>query len=289
MDLFDPYVEPCNICAPHVKSKDGVCASDVIIEKISDFLEDKCDVDRVDKLDKSEIIEKAADFLKCDNEACILENKYFLDTLNNGEIKQVKKELAEKYIVSGPADDTTLLSNFNIDATLELWKKKFNDFMHISFQFIDFADYSTELESLDIGRAYEAGFRTIGCVLNTDKTGGRGKHWITVFIDMRPPDIWTIEFFNSSGNTPTVELIIWMTKIKNRIIKYLSTANHSLNKIDVKEIVVSKIVHQKSKTECGMYSLYYIWNRLKGKSYKLFQYDPVPDDKVTKFRKHVFR
>lgn len=277
-ELFDPYTEPCEVCAPHVKAKEGVCATEKTIEKIADFIQTEAD-------EPAKIIEEAKEKLNCDNEACILENRSFLETLNNGEIREIDKELKERYIVPGPEDSTALLSNFNIDDTLELWKNRFTTFMHIPFQFINFADYSSPLQELNIGKAYAAGFRTVGCVLNTDFRGGPGKHWICVFIDMRGPT-WTIELFNSSGNPPTIEVVRWMAKMEKEMKEFI---DKNKLRVDVKQIVVSKIIHQKSKTECGMYVLYFLWNRLKGKSYQLFSYEPIPDARVTKFRKHVFR
>jgi len=46
--------------------------------------------------------------------------------------------------------------------------------------------------------------------------------------------------------------------------------------------------HQRGDTECGVYSLYYIRQRLEGTPARWFATDTVPDDAMIKFRKHLF-
>jgi hypothetical protein len=51
---------------------------------------------------------------------------------------------------------------------------------------------------------------------------------------------------------------------------------------------VSSIRHQHTRSECGVYSLFYIWSRLNGTPVSYFQNTPVPDNVMFEFRQHLF-
>ena len=61
------------------------------------------------------------------------------------------------------------------------------------------------------------GYKSYCVVLNTDKCTGQGIHWLCLFCDFRTSP-FTIEYFNSSGNKPVVQVQRWMT-IQNNNIK----------------------------------------------------------------------
>ncbi len=66
------------------------------------------------------------------------------------------------------------------------------------------------------------------------------------------------------------------------------SALESISDIPVKIIKVSELQHQQSKSECGLYSLFYIYTRLNGLSYKYFANVIVPDKVMFEFRQHLF-
>lgn len=266
--LFDTDQKPCE-CAPHItENPNALCSSDKIIKKIGDYL-------NIEETNPPKIIEKAKEQLLCTTESCVLAK------INDDE---VKKELSTRFKVSGPADSTKLLSNIDIDGTMRQWAQKWHDFYPIEFQFMNFAERDTEFQNINYNDIYSKKFRTISSVLNTD-FAAPGKHWVCVFVDLRSPK-WTIEYFNSSGNRPTMEVITWMLRSKTQLQDLKSKIGE--NPADVEQIAVSNVVHQESKTECGVYVLYYIYNRLKGRPYTDFRDRRVPDEKITKFRKHLF-
>ena len=153
------------------------------------------------------------------------------------------------------------------------------------------------------------------CVLNTDVSSGPGKHWVSVFVDCRPSlgNPWTVEYFNSTGNAPCKDVIRWMEETRESLEAYrrmcctsgtASDAVHSgipdsmeggkvdPNSIDLRKVIsvpVSSVSHQKSDTECGVYSLFFIRKRLVGTPYTFFKDYKIPDEEMIKFRKFVFR
>lgn len=64
------------------------------------------------------------------------------------------------------------------------------------------------------------------------------------------------------------------------------TARKIPQRVDI--ICCSEIRHQQSKTECGLYSLFYIFARLNGVPYEYFMKNPVPDQLMFEFRQVLF-
>lgn len=88
-----------------------------------------------------------------------------------------------------------------------------------------------------------------------------------------------VEFFNSSGRRPQKEIVEWMNKTAENMKLFCVKV---IKKYNTEE-------HQKSQSECGPYSMYYIWNRLNGKTASELMDKRIPDATVNKFRDDLFR
>lgn len=272
-----------------IDSETGLCASKKIVNKIVELAKVK--------LNKELPPIKALDVLKnetnCNSEYCVLQH---LRDKKNIEPDIITNDLNTCFKTAGPRDSTALLSNYNIDQTLTRWGHEYKDFYPCPFSMIDFFSYPERYKFGRINLAdllyqkesyttientiNKGPFKTFACVLNTDVSTGRGKHWVCIFVDFRTPE-WTIEYFNSTGNKPCKTVIDWMEQQRRNIRE--ATGN------DPKVLSVTNLVHQQANTECGVYSLYYIRARLDGLSYTFFTVNVIPDDKMVKFRKHIFR
>lgn len=243
------------------------------------------------------IVKEVANKLHCDSESCILINPEFTKYVEKetGSTNIIKYELNKNFKTRGPRNSTNLLSNYNIDETLLRWSREFKDFFPCPFSMIDFKITNNAFNKINvsdviIGKVtlndpidgpHHGPFSTYACVLNTDTSLGQGKHWVCVFVDCRNKrGIWTLEYFNSSGNPPNSDVNEWLEMQRNNLLKIYN---------NVETIAVTNIVHQQSNTECGMYVLYYIRSRLDNVSYKHFLNHKIKDQDVTTFRKHVFR
>jgi hypothetical protein len=106
---------------------------------------------------------------------------------------------------------------------------------------------------------------------------------MAIFGDMRADSgVWTVEFFNSTG------------RLYDELIEYLSLATNDMKKvakagIEPKPVLVCDVQHQKSRSECGPYSMYYIWSRINGVPYEAFNKRRVPDERMYEFRNFLFR
>jgi len=195
--------------------------------------------------------------------------------------KVIKQELDTNFKPVGPVD-WSLFNNFVEDNVMIHLHKYDPTFIGLDVNLMDFEDYGgslTKLSFRDDGVYYKgAKYLSFGCVLNTMKKSGdltRIGHWVAVFGDFRNPASRTIEYFNSSGRSAPAEMWSWMDK----------SAKSCKNCIAVN---VTNIQHQKSDTECGIYSVYFITARVCGITYKKFREFKITDERVNKFRKNMF-
>lgn len=201
------------------------------------------------------------------------------------------KIIREAFKPEGPAGSVALLNNFNIDTTLKLWEKHGEEmfgkkFTAIPFQMIDFAEVGSELADVElVYKLHKAGRDAFGVVLNTDVSSGRGKHWFCIYGDLAhagtEDDPMVIEYFNSSGFPPMIQVAAWIEKV----IMTMATG-HKL--VVVRHDSVPQQL-QKSHTECGVWSLMYIRSRLDGNPPDWFYSERTTDADITRMRALFFR
>jgi hypothetical protein len=227
-------------------------------------------------------VRKAAALLDCDSEACVLTHpKFRTHAAKHGVTPTaIQAELAQRFKLEGPRDSAAWLTNTHIDLTLQRWARRHADFFPCPFAMMDFETYDNEFNKADLLRLYdEKAVRTFACVLNTDTSRGPGKHWVSVFVDMRS-DAWSIEYFNSTGQPPPSAVVRWLERTR---------AQHATRNSAVTAGPVSSLVHQRSHSECGVYSLFFIRHRLEGTPASHFADNVIPDAVMEKFRRHLFR
>jgi len=252
------------------------------------------------------VIRRAANTMDCDSESCVLSHPSLLKFVVSKKIAPasiIERELETRFKAKGPRNSTALLSNYNIDETLQKWAHVYTDFYPCPFAMMDFdtngdvfgnidiCDVLNGIAHVDLGPAHgrvKRPSKCFGCVVNTDVSSGPGKHWVAVMVDCRPDDDWHVEYFNSTGRPPPMAIVHWMEKTRNCLVKYRAKNSHTAP-CGVKTIAVTNVDHQESQTECGMYALFYIRRRLENTPHTFFFGDRIPDNAMTEFRTHVFR
>jgi hypothetical protein len=257
---------------------------------------------------EAEAVRAAAAALGCASESCVLTSPVFRQFVVEKQIlppAALELELATRFKAKGPRNSLALLSNFNIDETLQRWARIFPEFFPCPFAMIDFdrsgepfatIDLSEVLagrEPLDLGPGFGVVRRPascFGCVVNTDSSSGPGKHWVAVFVDCRPPPgaPWTVEYFNSAGRPPGKPVCAWMERSRARLADYRARLPGAAGG-EVVSVPVTDMDHQESQTECGLYAMFYIRRRLEGTPFSFFFRQRIPDKAMTAFRQHVFR
>lgn len=243
----------------------------------------------------SEAVREAASILGCDSEVCVLNS--IKSRAPAPVAKAIERDLETRYKRKGPRNSTALLSNYDIDGTMDRWAAADPTFYHCNFAMMDFDDTGDELAEVNIaelfagtksrGKGKGQRFTTFGCVVNTDYSTGPGKHWVAVFVDGRnmANGTITVEYFNSAGHPPPRQMLVWMARTVQALEQYCASAGIQCK---VTQESVTSIEHQNSRTECGLYSLYYIRRRLDGVPFGDFKEHWVPDDAMIEFRKHCF-
>lgn len=196
--------------------------------------------------------------------------------------------------IPGPKG-TELLSNNDIDAILKQWEASFDGFFAYNFNMLDYTSHSFRngrvrdeadtLATIDPGTLFET-YTCSACIINSDKYEGGGKHWMALFVDNRGPKP-TAEFFNSSGRAPVPEWVSYLERAQQGVDK-VNAAKIASGEKKRCEIIHNHLVQQHSMTECGVYSLFYIWARLNGLSYAYFDSHQVYDLLMMEFRAHLF-
>lgn len=275
-----------NSCAFHVNASENVCSDQSTLGKMEEFI-NRLQTDSSAKkfgLKPSEIVENAKKITNCDSEICVLKNKKFEEFIGPVVADNI---LETRFKPEGPSHSTEWLNNDNIDYVLNQWTKIYPGFLHVPFHMMDFDEHQTRLASLDLGNEYKNGTKKMGCVINTDKSTGRGIHWLCVFADLsdeKSDGYWTLEHFDSAGDYPKRSLHAWLNKQRATIAD-----KHPAKRIEVVDVTKSNQL-QRSTTECGVFSLWYILSRLNGIPFSYFaQPSAINDDMMYKFRKFLFR
>jgi Ulp1 protease family, C-terminal catalytic domain len=278
-------------------SGDGttVCMSAKALDKIAEAL----DMDG----EKAEIVlDEAKKRLGCKTERCAV--KKSADILGK---QAVIAELSRNFKVEGPTDNK-LLNNVNIDNVMKQWAAATPGFFAYNFNMRDYAsksfrhgsvlDQPDTLATVDFRALYEgkrAPYNTDGarytccaCVVNTDVYDGPGKHWMALFADARGAKRWTVEFFNSSGNSPSPEWVNWLQKTKAVMEAIAAERGDGQPRPTVEVIKSSRLKHQLSRSECGIYALFYIWARLNGIEPEYFADNRISDKHMFEFRQYLF-
>lgn len=116
-------------------------------------------------------------------------------------------------------------------------------------------------------------YKKIGIIFNLDTHNKGGSHWVAFLIDNKKK---SIEYFDSTGNPPNLYIKQFIKFLKSEIIK---DYNYFQN----------KYVHQKKNSECGVYSMYYIIQRLLGNDFNDITSHVINDNQMRIFRKYIFR
>lgn len=197
---------------------------------------------------------------------------------------------APKKPIEWHKNPTEWLSNFDILNVLRQYEKSNPTFKFIGPTSIDFDTVIDEnmgkcvLDDLchfSLKRYIDAGIKDIGIIFNLDKHTQEGSHWVSMFIDTENSFIF---YFDSATNKTPKEIKALVKKIQEQATElghqYKYYENYPNN-------------HQRTNTECGMYSLYFIITMLdKSKSInskiRLFKEKKVPDKHMRKLRDVYF-
>jgi hypothetical protein len=277
------------ICAPFVDSKNhnGSCFDkDVLLILIEAW--NKSHKDNKIKVNKndthSKLWNKLGDKMssKCSNEFCWTKQPFIKNTSKeNSEI------VKENFLPSRPKEwkknPTEWLDTNNIFDVMAQYEVKYPDYRFFGPVPIDFDlkdDFNkcvvSELCHINIKSLYDKNIRKLGVIFNLDKHTQGGSHWIGMYMDINKK---IIGYWDSYGYTPPNEVTALMNELKTQ-------AKEDLNiKCNIK---INKNRHQYKSSECGVYSMNFIVEQLKGKSFESVCNTIIKDDKMLAKRQKFF-
>lgn len=207
------------------------------------------------------------------DELCWIEQKYIFNGLNkqdkNNAIFYTFRPTPDK---GNSKNKDWRLSTNDINNVLRQYQKVYPDFK--SFGAVP-SDFNTTNIINTI--THNTTKQKFGIVINDDPSTLPGSHWVAVFIkkDNNKKNT-TIEYYDSYGQKP-------ITSISKFIHKLKKTLEHNNHNVTIK---INKNKIQKSKNECGMFSINFIISRLRGNCFTCIK---NTDQEVHQYRYTYFR
>lgn len=193
----------------------------------------------------------------CKTEHCWIE----LDIINLITDKELKNKILNNTF-KPKASLNSWLSNSHINSFFQQYE--FKNFLFLGSQPSDY----TKIINIDWDIIKKTKY--IGIIFNTDPHYKSGKHWVCVFIDNEKKNV---DYFDSLGKLPNKNI--------SSFLKHFSLYNFNIN----------KTIFQKRGNDCGIYTIYYIIQRLNNKtSSEIYSQLNLKssDKKMKKLRKHIF-
>lgn len=215
---------------------------------------------------------------KCNDEWCWIQQE-FVKRLDSDSIKDSYRPSMPK---SWKNNKYEWLKTNDIENVMEQYEDAYPDFTFIGPVPIDFdKPYGfghcivDELCKVDLKKLKTDGYSKLGVIFNLDPHDKPGSHWVAMFCDLKNKGIY---YFDSYGIVPPNEVNILMSRLKEQ--------GKSMG-INMK-IKINDIRHQYKNSECGVYSLFFITQLLKGVKFNKLIKSPILDEKMNQQRHNFF-
>ena len=266
-------------CSP---SADGsgtfkTCYSLQSLKKIANELKRKnhlkVDLEKKNKKQLWDLIQKQFSNTCSKKEDC-WKNQEVVKKLNDIEIN--KFTFKPEYPKEWKKDKYTWLNTYDILRIMKQYEKKIDDFKFLGVVPSDCpTKIHCELSNIDLGGLKKNKVNKIGMVYNLDVSSGPGTHWVAVYIDNKNNEI---NYFDSYGSEP-IKLI--NDFILSLVKKY--------RKLGIEPIVIyNDKRHQYGGSECGMYSINFLLERLHGVDMYDIYKRKISDKKMNDLRKLIY-
>ena len=221
---------------------------------------------------------------KCDNEWC------WIDQIKDNTL--FGQDLATAFRPVRPPGKYQWLSTSDIRDVLKQYERAYEDFVFLGPVPMDFCNLAgNEVCNINLSRSRSNGKTKIGIVFNTDPSDQPGKHWISMFIDIsdNDPSKWEIGYFDSYGEAPlSKEVQELITNLKRQNPQFNLRLNCRDRDTD-KKWCTTTVRHQLNNSECGVYSINFIVERLTGKPWKKIVTSIERDEQMVEKRRTFFR
>jgi hypothetical protein len=202
----------------------------------------------------------------CDKEYCWIDLE-FIKKISNKSLKNKLKLFTFKPSIN--SDVKSWLSTTDINNVLQQYQESNPSFFFLGALPSDFYKHV----QFNYNSFTKSKYKSIGIVLNHDNHKQPGSHWVSVFIDKTRK---TIEYFDSTGGKPNKNI--------KHFLKFLLRDVFN-NGYVYKE---NKRKHQYENYACGIYSIFYIVQRLLGKTFDDITNNIIKDKDIIKYKSRFF-
>ena len=255
-------------CAPANKSKDHTCYSRDQLIKIASSLNQKKNAGISLKKSKNALWESIRKtlFPVCTTEWCWLDH---IDT-----DKKMKEETFRPAMpVEWVKNKYEWLSTTDIQDVMVQYEKEYDNFRFFGPVPVDCPkDIYCELTDLDIKGLKSKGVDYIGVVFNLDRHDQSGSHWVALYINI-PKSL--ITYYDSTASEPPEDIKYFINMVGIKLGKHVYECN--------------KKRHQYGGSECGMYSMNFLIESLKGKTLMDIENKVITDREVNLLRNYLYR
>tara|TARA_B110000037_G_scaffold183639_1_gene211971 strand:- start:339 stop:1172 length:834 start_codon:yes stop_codon:yes gene_type:complete len=260
-------------CAPHLNKENDKCYTLKQLKKIATKLNTvlKKNNKPLIKLSqkKSNLWNDIYHFFKkkcAEDDKCWLKQKEIEDIVDdNMELFTFKVDMPEEW----KNDKFTWLNSLDIYYFMILAEKVYKTFKFYKPVPSDCPNgINCELTNLNLKELYKQGKKKIGIIYNLDVSTGPGTHWTAVYIDIQKEHI---NYYDSTGSVP-------LPSINKFLIKLSKQMNNPV-------MIYNDSPHQREGSECGMFSMNFLLQRLENKSMYEISKANYTDEKMNKLRK----
>ena len=255
-------------CAPANKSKDHTCYSKDQLIKMASSLNHKKNAGIGLNKSKNALWESIRKILfpVCTTEWC------WLDHVDSD--KKMKEETFRPAMpIEWVKNKYEWLSTPDISQVMVQYEKEYDNFRFFGPVPVDCPkDIYCELTDLDIKGLKSKGVDYIGVVFNLDRHDQSGSHWVALYINIRKS---LITYYDSTASEPPEDIKYFINMIGIKLGKHVYEYN--------------KKRHQYGGSECGMYSMNFLIESLKGKTLKDIEQKVITDREVNLLRSYLYR
>lgn len=211
---------------------------------------------------------------ECNNEWCWLDQDFIKKVKN----KEMEQSFRPKMPSSWKKNKFEWLSTTDISKAMKLYEKKYPRFMFFGPVPVDCPNgILCELSNMNLGKLHDDGISQVGIIFNLDRHDQPGSHWVAMYMEL---DDGEIEYYDSYGTRPPPLIFKFMKDM-------CSMGNHQFE--HVFKIEYNKKRHQYGGSECGIYSMNFILERLRGKTLHDISNKKISDRIMNEMRKYLYR
>ena len=208
---------------------------------------------------------------ECNHEYCWIDRDFMKGCSDRDILKQTFRP-------KRPCGKYQWLTTSNIHDVMKQYEQKHPDFMFLGAVPINFCEVMNTICTLNLKSVYSRGITKIGIVFNTDPSHKPGKHWISMFTDLKNR---SISFFDSYAVCPPP------AEIRRLIQHFKSYSKELYGTENAFTVNCNNIRHQLANSECGVYSIYFLTESLKGRTFNDITSNIKRDEEINQFR-HIY-